>query len=1168
VQTPVTNGSKHREDPLRLITYTGLVLRRIWARKMMLLGSFLGATLVTALLVVLPLYEASVSAVDLLFTFRQAPDSSVNLQAVASSTLYTSAEAESARTAVASAADPLGEWYPKIEERTLSREYVFIPLGNPEWLTLAEDWRAVAEDERGPAPFPTPPIEATQTKFITAPDIADHVQLIEGSLIPNQDPAEMEEPILSVVLGESAARLTQLGVGDRIVVRGFTSLPEVFEMIEISGIGRPIDPTASVWDSTRPEDLMIVTQDTFDLWSGTFGLEDVEVDPWLRPARGLQRVQTGQTFTLNLDREAVGLENVETLARGVTGFTRRVAQAEGIRTITQLPNLVQDFDVRSVVFGAPILAMLALIVAGALYFLIYMAALALEREASELSLLRMRGATPWQTTGLHLLQSGVIAVGAMVVAPIVARAMVSVTGRIPPMSTLTGGEALTVASGRSIVPFAVAGAVLTFASMGLAILPIARRSILELRAISSRPASKSIWQRYHLDLFMVVLAGVILFELRQQGIVDTDAADIGLDPFSIAAPALFLFSGALLLLRVLPWILRGIGWLMTRSRGMTTALPGWHLGRNPIPYGRLALLVWITTGFGAFALTYAATLESSYTDRALYASGADARVAAEGVAYADAPEGVSSSRVFRGVGAPRLASRGAELLAVDPATFPNVVGWRSDFGAASAGDVFGSQTLGVPSDWGVELPAGVTAVSVDGVLVPDTWVARNSSGPKDPVRLMARVVDDRGRFRIYAANASFTDEGWSTVTIDLAGATAVNGPFGSSASLVIQSVWVERDGGSGSALDAGQVLVDGWVAQAPSGAVSIQESVEAEFTAQSNLRLDTVDGTFAADVFFDEVPGGVPVPNAAERAASAYSREGNVSQWSFTGTTRAQPVPHLRRVPEGRLEFVIDSDAARSAGLGVGSEALFGVEASQIPGVVTGVVELVPTTGDDRFTGVLVTRLDGMQQYTSALPPWSFSGAIARSIEPQELWMDADDPNEAVRVVVAQLAAEPDEVVTANGVSADFSSRPIQVGLVSILLIGTGAGVVLALAGVTGYVLVAVRRRYREMGVLRALGFRRRGVAGTFALEQVVVLGVGAVVGVAAGIGLMRLMLPFLQLGEEAQDLVPPAVMQIAPGRLGLYLAVVATLLVVSVLWSTRSVSARRLSEVLREVER
>jgi len=179
-----------------------------------------------------------------------------------------------------------------------------------------------------------------------------------------------------------------------------------------------------------------------------------------------------------------------------------------------------------------------------------------------------------------------------------------------------------------------------------------------------------------------------------------------------------------------------------------------------------------------------------------------------------------------------------------------------------------------------------------------------------------------------------------------------------------------------------------------------------------------------------------------------------------------------------------------------------------------------------------------------------------------------DDPNGATRLLLADYGAEPDDVITARGVSADFSSRPIQVGLVSILLLGTGAGVVLALAGVTGYVLIAVRRRFREMGVLRALGFRRRGVAGTFAVEQLVVLGLGAVVGVLAGIGLMRLMIPFLQLGEDAADLIPPAVMVVSWPRLGLYIGVLTVMLVTSVLWSTRTVSARRLSEVLREVER
>ncbi len=106
------------------------------------------------------------------------------------------------------------------------------------------------------------------------------------------------------------------------------------------------------------------------------------------------------------------------------------------------------------------------------------------------------------------------------------------------------------------------------------------------------------------------------------------------------------------------------------------------------------------------------------------------------------------------------------------------------------------------------------------------------------------------------------------------------------------------------------------------------------------------------------------------------------------------------------------------------------------------------------------------------------------------------------------------------------------------------------------------------MGVLRALGFGRRGVAATFALEQLVVLLLGAAIGVAAGVALMRLLVPFLQLGESAEDLVPSVILVLRPATLAAYLGVVAVLVVGSVLWSTRSVSARRLSEVLREVDR
>jgi hypothetical protein len=1150
---------------MRWVTYFGLVLRRVWARRWMLLGSFLGATLVIALLAVLPLYEASVSAIDLLFTLRQAPDATVDLSAALTMNEYSADQADAGREAITAASGSVKTWYPLVEEHTVSREFLLIPLGYPDWLAQAEAWRGQGAPP-GETPWPQPALEATQSRLFTAPDVAQRIELVAGEMPPFEDPTRRAEPILKVAVGEDIAELSQLEIGDRVVLRAFASQPEWFEMIEVSGIARAADPAAIIWDGVDPGRLMYVTPESFDAWSGSF-TADPDADPWLRSERGFRRLNATRAFTLHLDREAVTLETVTDLQQGVLGFTRSVARSEGIRTISQLPALIEEFDVRTIVFGAPIVAMLALVVAGALYFLIYMASLALEREASEIALLRMRGASTWQTIGIHTTQSAVIAVGAALAAPFVARGMVALSGRIPPMSTLTGGEALSVSQARSVLPFVLGGGVLTFIAMGLAILPLARRGVLELRALASRPARQSVWQRYYLDIFLVVLAVVVLYELRQRGLVDTATGeDPGLDPFSVAAPALFLFSGALLLLRLLPLLLRSIGWVMTRFRGMASALPGWHLGRNPIPYGRLALLVWLTTGFGAFALTYADTLDTSYDDRAAYQSGSDVRIVAEGAGYLSVPDGSVGTPVYRTVGAARLTSRTGQLLAVRPSDFPEVVRWRDDFGDLG---LLGPEGLGEPADWGVELPAGTTALEVVGIQEPRTWRMLAAGETIEGVRLLARVVDEQGRFRLFVADRSFDDQAWGIITIDLSAAAAINGPFSDDGGdLVLQALWLEREPeGTGPATPEAWVYFEDVRAATRGGPVSLLDGILAEFESHEGLDLRAVGGDAVVNEFYSELPEGAAPASAAAMRDNPLWRDGEIFRLTIPERTRAQAVPHLARSPEV-LPFVLDAEAAAVSGLAVGDETMFGVDGEQIEGTVAGVVQLVPTATDTRLEGVIITRLDGLVQWLSGAPSWSISGTLAKWTEPQELWVRTTDPNGVARALAAELGAEPEALLTIAGVSSDFSSRPIQVGLVSILFIGTGAGVVLTLAGVTAYVLMAVRRRFREMGVLRALGLRRRSVAGTFALEQLVVLGVGAVIGIGAGLGLMRLMLPFLQLGEGGAELLPPALMQLDWIRLGAYLGVVAVVLVAAVLWSTRNVSARQLSEVLREVER
>jgi len=183
--------------------------------------------------------------------------------------------------------------------------------------------------------------------------------------------------------------------------------------------------------------------------------------------------------------------------------------------------------------------------------------------------------SPWQSL--------IVAAGAAVVAPFVARFLVGVTGRIPPLSDLTGGEPLSVTQVSPVTGWLLAGAAITFLAMGAAIVPFARRGVLELRSLATRPGTKSVWQRYNLDLFAIALSLVVLFQLSQRGFVNMSGEEATLDPLAIMFPALLLFSGALILLRLFPQLLRFVGSLMTRSRSMSLALPGWHLSRNPIP---------------------------------------------------------------------------------------------------------------------------------------------------------------------------------------------------------------------------------------------------------------------------------------------------------------------------------------------------------------------------------------------------------------------------------------------------------------------------------------------------------------------------------------------------------------------------------------------------------
>ena len=106
--------------------------------------------------------------------------------------------------------------------------------------------------------------------------------------------------------------------------------------------------------------------------------------------------------------------------------------------------------------------------------------------------------------------------------------------------------------------------------------------------------------------------------------------------------------------------------------------------------------------------------------------------------------------------------------------------------------------------------------------------------------------------------------------------------------------------------------------------------------------------------------------------------------------------------------------------------------------------------------------------------------------------------------------------------------RPERQGLFGLLSVGFVASALLTVLGFLLYALFSFRRRFIEMGMLRAIGLSIQQMTSLLAAELafLVLLGIG--VGTALGVFASRLCVPFLPIGASAQSQYPPFQIEIA----------------------------------------
>jgi putative ABC transport system permease protein len=106
--------------------------------------------------------------------------------------------------------------------------------------------------------------------------------------------------------------------------------------------------------------------------------------------------------------------------------------------------------------------------------------------------------------------------------------------------------------------------------------------------------------------------------------------------------------------------------------------------------------------------------------------------------------------------------------------------------------------------------------------------------------------------------------------------------------------------------------------------------------------------------------------------------------------------------------------------------------------------------------------------------------------------------------------------------------RPERQGLFGLLSVGFVASAILTVLGFLLYALFSFRRRFIEMGMLRAIGLSVKQMTSFLAAElaSLILIGIGA--GTLVGVFASRLFVPFLKIGSSSQSNYPPFQIEIA----------------------------------------
>lgn len=444
--------------------------------------------------------------------------------------------------------------------------------------------------------------------FKTLSDLEKRVHLIDGRM-----PVDRTDGVIEALATQKFQLATKRQIGDELIAESMEGDGAKFRVIIVGTMD-----TAKEADPYLPY-LTTDNQDGFLIPLSVFDRE-------FTVGRKLRLSEVEWRLAFNYEQLKVG--NIEQFVKADTEIRRYFRGRLGSEeinipardTIASYAGKEDKLNVMMISLYSPVMLMLA-------FYLFMTANLIIERQKTEISVLRSRGASRLQIMGAYTLESLILGLSALAAGPYLGVTFTKLLGASNGFLEFVQRSALevTLTSGAyRIAAAAVAGAII------LILIPAYRAtrvSIVGHKQQMARLTKLSFWHKAGIDIALVGIAIYLLrnFNNRQADLerlaLDSDALQV--DPMLFLMPAIFSLGAGLLVLRVYPWFIRLVYWIGRRWWPPALYNTLVVISRSSGQYLTIKVFLIMTVATGLFSANAARTINDNMESRIQYAIGSD-----------------------------------------------------------------------------------------------------------------------------------------------------------------------------------------------------------------------------------------------------------------------------------------------------------------------------------------------------------------------------------------------------------------------------------------------------------------------------------------------------------------------------------------------------------------